>query len=327
MSAREFCVYNETRENFITPRVTVVDTRTDPLRAVKVLIEGLAPNADSGLWLKPLKSVPMIPRLSAYDLVYLDHDGCVVHGVELAPDDEAPHVDRLASSALLLPLHTFAASKIQPGDRVVFRSPDELHTVATQAAAKQKSAAPPVLVSAAATAIHPEPGAGLTKLQALAWSVAPSQAASPLRTIKSRTIPAPAPARNGFEFLRSLVHLRIRVQISITTAPPGTAPAIHTEKVAVSGSAPSPIAIRADTTSSLPSLSRQFTDLCRDFFSAVSGGITRGSSFFCRNTLACHAAYIRWADGFVFGRNRAGSESSYSIPRLGRHILDFILPR
>jgi len=58
MQTKEFCVYNETRENFLSPKVTVIDTKSDPLKAVKVLIEGLGPNAETGLWLNPSRVFP-----------------------------------------------------------------------------------------------------------------------------------------------------------------------------------------------------------------------------------------------------------------------------
>ena len=51
MPTTEFCVYNQTRASFLTPRVTVIDAQSEPLKAVKALIEGLAPGADAGLWL------------------------------------------------------------------------------------------------------------------------------------------------------------------------------------------------------------------------------------------------------------------------------------
>jgi hypothetical protein len=123
MPATEYCVYNETRSHYLAARVTLIDARTEPLKAVKVLIEGLAPSTDprasSAIWLNPLRSVPAVPRLSPYDLVYLDDEGRVVHGVELVPDDKASRFDGPTASALVLPIHSFIASRSLPGDRVI----------------------------------------------------------------------------------------------------------------------------------------------------------------------------------------------------------------
>jgi hypothetical protein len=255
MSTTEFCVYNQTRASFLTPRVTVIDAQSEPLKAVKALIEGLAPDAIAGLWLNPLKSIPTVPRLSAYDLVYLDQEGRVVHGVELAPDADAPSFNG-AASALVLPAHSFAASQTLPGDRVVVRPVDE-QAFSFVPVATRTSAAPlssriesPIaesgsaaLPKVAASADVPEPAAptlsvftAIQRLQPLAWSL-PSAAfrgpgspalAQPLGTpapIPSMTAAAEAhssvaPKRSRFEFLRSVVHLRIRVQVSISTASP-----------------------------------------------------------------------------------------------------------
>ncbi len=123
MPATEYCVYNETRSHYLAARVTLIDARTEPLKAVKVLIEGLAPSTDprasSAIWLNPLKSVPAVPRLSPYDLVYLDDEGRVVHGIELVPDGEASRFEGPTASALVLPIHSFIASRTLPGDRVI----------------------------------------------------------------------------------------------------------------------------------------------------------------------------------------------------------------
>src|ERR1700733_4679538 len=119
MQTKEYSVYNETRENFLSSRVTFIDTKSDPLRAVKVLIEGLAPNAETGLWLNPLKNIPTVPRLSSYDLVYLDKECRVLRGMALVADDDAPPFEGLATSALVLPIHSFSASHSHPGDKVI----------------------------------------------------------------------------------------------------------------------------------------------------------------------------------------------------------------
>jgi len=263
MSAREFCVYDETRETLLTPRVTVIDTRSDPLRTVKVLIEGLAPNANAGLWLNPLKSVPAVPRLSSYDLVYLDREGSVVHGVELAPDDEVPRIEGATISALLLPLHTFSASHLQPGDRVVLRPAGEVQ-------------APP-----------PSPAASvLAKLPPLEWSTVPEAAHLPVE------VPQPVRATNPLAFLRSIAHLRIRVQISITTAPaPNPAPA-----------RPVPSPLRAITPAQTPSLQSRFTLLRTAAHDNLRPAFVRGASFLRRQTLSLRRAYLRWAEAFVFAR-------------------------
>jgi hypothetical protein len=235
MPPTEYCVYNETRSNCFIPRVTVIDAQSEPLKAVKVLIEGLAPESDTALWLNPLKCVPSVPRLSPYDLVYLDQEGRVVHSIELVPDDEAPRFDGPAASALVLPIHSFNASGTLPGDRVLLRPSAE--PIATSAPSASSSALPfqaslplepvvpePAPVRAwtsafAANPFLPEPfRASETPLPSDASS-APPQSVLPF----NEPLPSPAspPARKlrAFNLLRPLARLRIRVQISIILEP------------------------------------------------------------------------------------------------------------
>ncbi len=320
MSPREYCAYNETRANLVAPRVSLIDTRSDPLKAVKVLIEGLAPNADAGLWLNPLKSIPAVPRLSAYDLVYLDHQGCVVHGIELAPDDEVPPIDGLAASALLLPLHSFTASQAQPGDRVVLQLPNE--TCAPPAPDIAPARSKP------AEAQHPAP-AILAKLPSLAWSPREPVEAQP-----------PAAARRRFSLLHMLTHLRIHIQISIAFAPAPVSAVSTPQSALVAAQPPAPV-LRAATQTAAPSAPPQLhpelhaenpqawcpvDDVVGDGVAKL--GRTRDrrfNSFLGRRWRSSRAAYLRWADSFVFDRPQA--QPDYGLPRLGRNLFHFIFPR
>jgi hypothetical protein len=334
MSTREYCVYNETRENLLSARVAFIDTRSDPLKAVKVLIEGLAPNADTGLWLNPLKTVPAVPRLAAYDLVYLDHDGCVVHGVELVPDEEAPKFDGTAASALVLPIHSFAASRAMMGDRFVLRPAEEMQAVAAavvtrtkdpttatvglvEPIAKEPSPAmecPAALVVSAGTSTQifstsvsntasgaavastgPEPRAGLEtaavgtvvpeQLGPLAWPVkwcAQTTALEPVNPLGEARVPAKRVPR--FTLLYRLAHLRIRVQISISTAPAGDHDLQRPRLERNAGWTRS---------ERLGQLSKRAMDGLR------SRG-AQGAVLVRERWIACKAAYFRWAESFMF---------------------------
>ena len=213
MQTKEFCVYNETRENFLSAKVTVIDTKSDPLKAVKVLIEGLGPNADTGLWLNPLKSVPTVPRLSPYDLVYLDEDCRVMHGIALVPDDEVPRFDGHASSALLLPIHTFSTSQSLPGDQVIICSAEEMeHRPVRLPVLTLPVPAYPVLAgSKGDEEIHAPVIA--------AWSNPFQTALVPSEAVAE--VPSPTPKKDlpTIRFLRDIVRLRVHISISIAYAP------------------------------------------------------------------------------------------------------------
>jgi hypothetical protein len=299
----EYCVYNETRDHLLAPRVAALDTRTDPLRAVKVLIEGLAPNAATGLWLNPLKSIPAVPRLSAYDLVYLDRDGHVVHGVELVPDDEAPRIQGSAVSALLLPIHSFAASRAVPGDRFILRRADEMPAVAPAVAAPSHVARPTPAPEPTSKALvpmsvnAPVEKAGPQALPPLSWQPAPAPFESFVPSTALEPVPvrqplveieAPAPRKSPrFTFLRSLGNLHIHIHISIATTSPGAA--------IVPQRKPQPRVLRSGR-----SLTDQLTRLPANALAVLRPRAAQGASFLRRQWDQSKTAYVRWADSFIF---------------------------
>ena len=58
-------------QNVLSSKVTVINAVSDPLKVLKVLVEGLALHDDSALWLTPLRTLPTVPRISPYSLVFL----------------------------------------------------------------------------------------------------------------------------------------------------------------------------------------------------------------------------------------------------------------
>lgn len=118
MEARKYCVYNIAKESTLSAGVTVIDTTLEPLKVLRVMIEGLAKNTDTGLWLTPLNEIPKVPRLAPFDLVYLDKDRRVIRGAELLPGIEFPAFEHSADSALVLPFKTMSSSRTGPGDQL-----------------------------------------------------------------------------------------------------------------------------------------------------------------------------------------------------------------
>jgi hypothetical protein len=125
MATGKYSVYNSSREGYLSSGVTVIDTTLEPLRVLKVMIEGLALNAETGLWLTPLDGIPKVPRLSPFDLVYLDVDRRVVHGAELQAGVDFPPFGGQASSALVLPFKTVSSSQTRSGDQLILQVVDE----------------------------------------------------------------------------------------------------------------------------------------------------------------------------------------------------------
>ena len=135
MAAREYSIYNKTRENSVGDGVPVIHSAMEPLTALRVMIEGLGSNNEAGLWLTHITSFPMVPRLSPFDLVYLDKNFCVVDRYELLPVAEMPRFKSPAASALILPFQSISSLRIGTGDEFVIREMVEADSDAEQVAA------------------------------------------------------------------------------------------------------------------------------------------------------------------------------------------------
>lgn len=119
MDTNVFCVYNLARGVFLSSKVTVADNADQPLNMLKVLVSGLALDAESGFWLSPLRATPSVPRLFPFDLVYLDWDHQVIDVAEISPGVEFPSYRREVVSALVLPLQTVQSTQTARGDRLI----------------------------------------------------------------------------------------------------------------------------------------------------------------------------------------------------------------
>lgn len=116
MEAQKYCVYNQTRESFLSLGVTVADSSAGRLRD---LIEKLTSKADSGLWMTPFRGLLPAHGISPIDLVYLDSEYRVIQQVESFPTSKVESLMNGAASALVLPVHTIYSSQTQPGDQLV----------------------------------------------------------------------------------------------------------------------------------------------------------------------------------------------------------------
>ena len=123
MESPKYCVYNQTRESFLSLGVTVADITIEKLRA---MIERLTIKADAGLWMMPYRGIPSARGLSPIDLLYLDKDYRVIQEVESYPTSSVEPLRYEAASALVLPAHTIYSSQTQPGDQLVICVADEM---------------------------------------------------------------------------------------------------------------------------------------------------------------------------------------------------------
>jgi hypothetical protein len=178
MDSRTFCAYNETSKCFLSTRLTVVDAALEPLKVLKTLMEGLGPDAVSGIWLIHFKGVPVARALSPFDLIYLDKDFRVVHGVELSADSSFEPFRGQPSSALILPTKTITAAKTKSGNQINFR---EVYDPAAQT--------PAITQPSMAKGSASSPGSALPTLQSPAQQTLMQAAGSPAQMTQSSSAP------------------------------------------------------------------------------------------------------------------------------------------
>jgi hypothetical protein len=331
MQTKELCVYNETRENFLSSRVTVIDSKSDPLKGIKALIEGLGPHAEAGLWLNPLKSVPNVPTMSPYDLVYLDQDCRVVHSVAMIPDDEVPHFSGHATSALLLPIHTFSKSQAHPGDQVIICTAEEIERrpVRVQLVPAPVAAIPSPAAQILRPFAKPPSPQPVIHPPLLIEGFSQSQTALPqFEAIDQVQSPVRKKESSSIRFLRGIVHLRVHISFSIAPLPAskttGSQPAQSNLKLPARPKGKSPTNTAAQwTRNSRARWTEIWTAQWASFKSrflfrseelrqkrirpaiATIVAFSAKSTRFCTGRYeSCKRSYLHWADGFMHSSAR-----------------------
>ncbi len=158
MKAKRYTIQNKTREAPVGCGVTAINCAREPLTALRVMVEGLGSGEEPGLWLTQVRVIPMVPRISPFDLLYLDADHRVVERVELLPTSEIPRFKKPAASVLVLPLRTFSSAQVDIGDQFVFdevAEPDEAAEISPSKPELQVSAEP---AAVATQAVEPPAG-------------------------------------------------------------------------------------------------------------------------------------------------------------------------
>jgi len=123
MSKQTYCVYNQTRECFLSLGVTPADTT---FARLKGLIGRLRLRFDEGLWVVPSCGVHTFGVLFPVDLVYLDHNHRVIEIVEHFPRFRIAPLRSQAASVLELPTHTIYSSQTLVGDQLLICGVEEM---------------------------------------------------------------------------------------------------------------------------------------------------------------------------------------------------------
>jgi uncharacterized membrane protein (UPF0127 family) len=138
MERRTYCIYNQSRECFLSLNVIAADTMFARLRG---LIGRLRLRGDEGIWVVPSSGIHTVGVLLPLDLIYLDEDHRVVHLVEHIPPFRLAPLRIRASSVLELPTHTIYSSQTQPGDQLVICVAEEMEDRLKQALPRLTAAA------------------------------------------------------------------------------------------------------------------------------------------------------------------------------------------
>ena len=123
MERKTYCVYNETRECFLSLNVKAADTVFSRLKG---FIGRFRLKADEGIWVVPSQGVHTLGLFFPLDLVYLDENLRVIHLVEYFPSFRIGPLKTQADSVLELPTHTIYSSHTQTGDKLVICVAEEL---------------------------------------------------------------------------------------------------------------------------------------------------------------------------------------------------------
>src|SRR3954470_14313739 len=121
--SRKYCVYNQTRESFLSLGVVVADSAAKQLKA---LLDDLSVTPDTGLWLSPFRGIPATKGISPVDLIYLDEDNRVIQAIESFPNHTIEPTREQPASALILAGRCIFTSQTQPGDTMLIFYADEL---------------------------------------------------------------------------------------------------------------------------------------------------------------------------------------------------------
>lgn len=118
-----YCVFNKTRESFLSLSVAAADTH---LTRLKGLLGRLRLKSDEGIWVVPSQGVHTIGVRFAIDLIYLDPNHRIVHVMESFGTFRIGPLRMECSSVLELPTRTIYSSNTQVGDELLICQPHEM---------------------------------------------------------------------------------------------------------------------------------------------------------------------------------------------------------
>jgi hypothetical protein len=118
-----YCVFNRTRESFLSLGVARADNH---LARLKGLLGRFKLRSDEGLWMVPSWGIHTIGLLFPIDLIYLDAECRVIHLVEHLGTFRIGPIRIECASVLELPTRTIYSSQTQLGDSLLIRSTEAM---------------------------------------------------------------------------------------------------------------------------------------------------------------------------------------------------------
>jgi hypothetical protein len=179
METRVFSAYNLARGVLLNSKLVVPDSGNHPLKLLDIVISGMGMDSTAGLWLNPLHTIPAVPRVFPFDLIYLDKEYRVLDIAEMGPGIDFPPLHAEVASALILPSDTLRRSQTASGDRLIVCLANNLEALlaasgASQPASIQKAGQGPAAVGHPATDRPPSSIIELTPERPLVPASAPS---------------------------------------------------------------------------------------------------------------------------------------------------------
>jgi hypothetical protein len=132
MENKHCCAYNVSRSCRLSSNVAEVNCAGDPFKLMKILLDGLAQNADACFWLTHLTHCPQIVRIFPFDFAYLDRNNNIIQAVELPPGIPLPAFHPHATSALILPFNSTSRTTTVEGDQLIICSAEELESLLSE---------------------------------------------------------------------------------------------------------------------------------------------------------------------------------------------------
>src|SRR5579863_4321272 len=124
-----YCVFNKTRESFLSLNVTPADTHLSRLRG---LMGRLRMKPNEGIWVVPSQGIHTIGVLFAIDVIYLDAGHRVVELTESMGSFRAGSLNMNCASVLELPVRTIYSSQTQVGDQLLICPLEEMESYLKQ---------------------------------------------------------------------------------------------------------------------------------------------------------------------------------------------------